>query len=98
MVDDQFSRAVVAYIGLVGRLSPESKEQRVIEAIGDGGLEVLSRVVALLEEVYAVEPPLWSNSNFEPYEQVESWLWVNHPELSRNAMRAIANQYAFDYR
>ena len=98
MVDDQLSRAVLAYIGIVGRLSPESKEQRVIEAIGDSVLDVLPRVVALLDEVYAVEPPLWSSSNFEPYEQVESWLWTNHLELSREAMRAIANQYAFDYK
>jgi hypothetical protein len=98
MVDEELSRGVLAYIGIVGRLLPEPAEKRVIDTLGDRGQDVLPRVTALLDEVFAVEPPLWSNPNFEPYEQVESWLWMTHPELSIKAMRAIANRYAFDYK
>jgi hypothetical protein len=100
MVDEQFSRAVLAYVGAPGRLEGTSPEDRVVEVVGDkAGLDLIPRIRHLLEDLHGAEPPLWAAySVVEIAGRAEGWLRSQHPELSQEAIRALANQLAFDWK
>lgn len=100
VVDEELGRAVLAYVGVPGRLEDASPEDRVVQVVGDkAGLDVLPRIRHLLDDLYNAEPPLWAaESGAEVGRRAESWLGSRHPELTGEAIRALANQFAFDWK
>jgi hypothetical protein len=99
MVDESLSRAVLAYVGTPGRTRDADPEARVVEEIGGAGLDLIPRVKSLVDELHDATPPLWAADSVEEIgHRVEVWLRGNYPELSDEAVRALANQYAFDWR
>jgi hypothetical protein len=99
MVDESLSRAVLAYIGTPGRIRDVTPEDHVIEDMGGAGLDLIPPVKSLVDELYEAKPPLWAADSVDAIGQrVGAWLRQHHPELSDEAIRAVANQYAFDWR
>jgi hypothetical protein len=100
MVDEELSRAVLAYVGAPGRLGDRSSEDRVMQVVGErAGFDLVPRIRRLLEDLHNAEPPLWAaESVAEIGRRAEAWLGSRHPELSGEAIRALANQFAFDWK
>lgn len=99
MVDEELSRAVLAYVGSPGRLGDRSPEDRVIDVVGERAGPDLAPCPRLLEDLNHADPPLWAaESVAEIGHRAEGWLGSRHPELSREASRALANQFAFDWK
>ncbi len=97
--DESLSQAVVAYLGVPGRLDGVDPEERVLKALGDSGLDLLPAVKAIVDEVYEAEPPLWAADSLEEIgRRVETWLRENHPELTDEAVQALTNRFAFDWK
>ena len=100
VVDEELSRAVLAYVGVAGRLEDASPENRVVQVVGGkASRNLFPRIRDLLDDLYNAEPPLWaSDSVAEVGRRAESWLGSRHPELTGEAIRALANQFAFDWK
>ena len=89
----------MAYVGTAGRLDRRSPEDRVAEAEGDAGRQLLPRVRDLIDDVYSTEPPLWQAASVsEMGRNVEAYLQAHWPELSDEAVQAVCNNYAFDWK
>lgn len=58
MIDDQYSRAVVAYVGKIGHLNARPPEDRIVEAIGDRSPDVVPRIRAMLDDLYSAQPTM----------------------------------------
>jgi len=99
VVDELLSRCVVAYVGTAGRFDRQSPEERVVEHAGADGFELLPTVKEIVEAVYDADPPLY---NFRAVsgmgDAVKQFLCERCPELSPEAVDAIANNFAFDYK
>lgn len=54
--DESLSQALVAYVGVPGRLDGVDPEERVVNALGASGLDLLTAVKAVVDEVYEAEP------------------------------------------
>ena len=99
MIDPLLSRCLLAFVGTPGRLDPRSPEERVVEIAPHEALDLLPRVKAIVDEVYSAEPSLWqSNSTLEMGAQVETFVTARHPELSPEAVDALANNFCFDWK
>jgi hypothetical protein len=100
MVDEELSRAVLAYVGTPGRLGDGSPEDRVTRVAGEqAGLDLVPRIRRLLDDLYNANPPLWAGESVaEIGRRAEDWLGLSYPELSAEATRAVANQFAFDWK
>jgi hypothetical protein len=98
--DEELSRAVLAYVGTPGRLGDGSPEDRVIHVVGElAGLDLVPRIRRLLDDLHNADPPLWAaESVAEIGRRAEGWLGLRHPELSAEAIRALANEFAFDWK
>jgi len=98
MIDESLSRAVLAYVGTPGHLSGVA-EERVVEVMGDAGLDLIPRVKLLMDDLYGAEPPLCAAESLEEIgRRVESWLRLHRPELSDEAIRKLVNRYTFDFK
>jgi hypothetical protein len=98
MIDEIFSRAVVAYVGPVGAFDSRSPEARVAEAVGGLESAVIARIRAMLSDLHAAEPPLWDSPEIARVaDNAVAWLATEHPELSSAAVRAIANRFAYEW-
>jgi hypothetical protein len=61
--------------------------------------DLLPRIKAILDELHAADPPLWQAATVaEIGRRVEAWLRAHHPELSDEAITAVSNQFAFEWR
>ena len=99
MADDLLSRCVVAYVGTPGRLDTRSPEERVVECAGERGFDLLPPVKELVGAVYDADPPLYNSRTVnEMGDAVARFLRERHPELSEEAVEAVANRFAFDYK
>ena len=99
MLDALLSDAVIAYVGVPGRLDAGSPEERVVARVGDGGLAVLPRVREVVDGVYAADPPLHAfESLSEMGQAVDGWLEQRHPELSPAARRAIVDDFTYAWK
>jgi hypothetical protein len=100
MVDEGLSRAVLAYVGVPGRLGDRSLEDRVIQVAGEGAaLDLVPRVRRLLDDLHDADPPLWAAESVgEIGRRAEAWLGLRYPELTAEAIRALANGFAFDWK
>ena len=100
MIDAPLSVAVAVFVGQAGRLDEVSPEQRVVERVGyDAALDLLPRVRAVVDGLYGADPPLSYDANPpELGRRASEWLHRNHPELSPDAVRAVANKFAYDWR
>ena len=60
---------------------------------------MIPRIRDLLEDLYAAEPPLWAvDSVAEIAGSAEVWLRSRYSDLSEEAIGALANQFAFDWK
>ena len=99
MIDERYSRAVVAYIGRVGQPDAQALEDRVADAAGQPAAEIVPRIQAMLNDLNAADPPLWDTADIaEVGRRAKSWLRAHHPELSGAAITAVSNRFAFDWR
>jgi hypothetical protein len=99
VIDDQYSHAVVAYIGDVGHLDAQTPEDRVVEAVGDLAPDVVPRIRAMLDDLYSTQPPLWNDPDIANVgRRAAAWLRNRHSELSDAAIEAVANQFTFDWK
>jgi len=93
------SAAVVAFVGVAGRLDPRSPEQRVVAAVGDRGRDVLPAVQGIIDDVYGARPPLSDLQSIgEIADAVRAYLGSRHPELSDEAVTAVVNRFTYDWR
>jgi hypothetical protein len=98
MIDEQLSAALIAYLGVPGRLD-QSPEARLVEAAGDSAPDLMPRITAILDQCYEEEntSSFWQAGTVaEMGRAVDEWLRANHAELSDDAIRAVANWYTFD--
>jgi hypothetical protein len=99
MADELLSSAVIAFVGTPGRLDSQSPEARVVQSIGDDGHDLLPAVKAIVDAVYLANPPLYDFPTVgEMADAVEAFLLQRYPELSPNAVKIVANAFAFDYK
>ena len=99
MSDELLSACVIAYFGSPGQSPGRSPEDRVVDTVGQIGLDVLPAVKALLDEVYDADPPLFNYRTVsEMGRAVMEFLRERHPQLSPEAANAVANQFTFDYK
>ena len=99
MIDEQYSRAVVAYIGKVGHLESRSPEDRVANTVGDLAPDLVARIRAMLNDLYSAEPPLWNSGDIADVgRRATTWLRDRYPELSDDAIGAVSNQFAFEWK
>lgn len=98
MIDEIFSRAVIAYVGRVGAFDSRSPGARVSEATVDLEGGVIPRIREVLSDLHAAEPPLWNSPDIARVaDNAVAWLATEHPELSSAAVRAIANRFAYEW-
>jgi hypothetical protein len=97
MIDEQLSAALIAYLGVPGRLD-QSPEARLVEAAGDSAPDLMPRITASLDQCYEEEKSsFWQAGTVaEMGRAVDEWLRANHAELSDDAIRAVANRFTFD--
>jgi hypothetical protein len=99
VVDEQYSRAVIAYIGRVGHLDTRDPEDSVADAVGDLAPDLVPRIRAKLDDLYSAEPPLWNAKDLtEVGRRAMTWLRDRYPELSDDATKAVSNQFAFAWK
>jgi hypothetical protein len=99
MPDEALSKALIAFLGTVGRLEAESPEHRVVAAIGDQALDLIPRVKDIVEAFYTAAPPLSQASSVAQLgENACRWLRRNHPELTEEAVSQLANRFSFDWK
>lgn len=101
VTDEQFSRAVVAYIGRVPRLNGDPEADVAALGIGMGGL--IPRIRAMLDDLYAADLQNVSTGDHFSYvaelgSRAQAWLRTHQPELSDEAVDAVSNQFAFNWR
>ncbi len=99
MIDEQYSRAGLAYIGKVGQLDARAPEDRVAAAVGDLAPDLVARIRAMLDDLYSAQPRLWNSGDIADVgRRATTWLRDRYPELSDDAIRAVSNQFAFDWK
>jgi hypothetical protein len=99
MVDQLLSRGLIEFLGTPGQVEEKSPEARVADVVGDAAVDLLPRIQALLDEVYAPELRLWEERTVgDIADRVSRWLRAHHPELSDDAINAVSNQFAFDWK
>ena len=99
VIDQPLSSSVVAFIGSVGHLDAVPPEERVARVAGNAAFDILPRIKGILDEVYSADPPLFQTaSTSDMYWRVDAFLRGRHAELSDDAIKAIANQFAFDWK
>lgn len=99
VIDVELSHAVVTYLGSPGVLNARDPELRVVDLLGDRAHDVVPRIQAMLDDLYAVSPPLWNTASLQEMgRNVERWLSEHHPELEAAAVDAVANSYTFTYK
>jgi hypothetical protein len=99
MVDQLFSQGMLAFVGVPGRLSAKSPEDCVVDVAGDAALDLLPRIKAILDGLHAADPPLWQAATVaEIGRRAEAWLRAHHPELSDEAITAVSNHFAFEWK
>lgn len=86
-------------IGNVGQPDTRSPEDRIADAVGDLALDLVPRIRAMLDDLDSVEPPLWDSEDIaEVARRATTWLRDRYPTLSDDAIRAVANQFAFTWK
>jgi hypothetical protein len=71
----------------------------MIEAVGDAAVDLAPRARSILDQVYATDPPLYGAATIaEMGHLVCRWLETHHPELSDEAINAVANRFTFDWK
>jgi hypothetical protein len=99
VIDEQYSRAVLAYIGKVGQHDARAREDRVAAAVGDLAPDLVARIRAMLDDLYSAELPLWNSRDIADVgRRATTWLRDRYPELSDDAIGAVSNQFAFDWK
>lgn len=99
MVDEKYSEAVIAFVGVAGRLDSRSPEERVAAIFGDAAFDLVPRIREMLGRLYSVDPPLWAHSDIaEVGRQAGQWLRAHYPTLSDDAVKAVTNRFSFDWR
>ncbi|HEY8474540.1 MAG TPA: hypothetical protein VIL37_18140 [Natronosporangium sp.] len=99
MVDRALSEGIIAYVGVPGRLDDRPAEDRVVAAIGSArAAEVLPRITAIMHEMYATRELSGTPDLAELGRRAEVWLRAECPELSGEAVNAVANRFAFDWK
>jgi hypothetical protein len=72
---------MLAFLGIAGQLRTNSAEECVVELAGDAALDLLPRIKAILEELYAVDPsPRQAATPVEIAGRAKAWLATHHPE------------------
>ena len=99
MLDVRLSEAVIAFVGEPGRVDSRSPEERVVERLGDQGIDVLGDVKQIVCGVYDADPPLHHFATLsEIGEAVCDFLHREYPQLSEDAVNAVANRFTYDWR
>ena len=99
MADRQLSRAIRAYVGIVGKLDPTDPEDRVRVAFGSKTAELVPLIKSVMAEVEAERQTFWQTADIsEMGRQIETMVRSRHPEISKKAAHAIANKFTFDWR
>lgn len=97
-VDQTLSSAVLVYLSVGRKPWPSRDAEGVETAFGDAALDLVPRIKAIEEEVYAKDPE-WAAVSFdEAVSGVEAMLRETHPELTDQALMALVNAFAFDWR
>lgn len=99
MIDPVLSASVTAFVGDPGHLDPRSAEERVVASVGDRGLGLIRAVTQIVDSVYEADPPLYNRPSIsEVGEAAQDFLRGRYPELSDEAVRAVANRFSFDWK
>lgn len=100
MIDEQLSLSVLAFVGVPGRWRAGSDEDHVVAAVGaTAAPDLLTRIKGIEHELYEAAPVLWqAPSVLEIGLRTEAWLKAHHPELSDDAISALANRFSFENR
>ena len=99
-VDAELSRAVTVYVTTRPYGYPRPDASALAAAFGSESAAALrARVDVLIGEMFAATPP-WAERNgpmedVEIYDAVVSSVGERHPELSPEAVAALANYYTF---
>jgi hypothetical protein len=96
VIDDQMSRAVVAYIRGAGLAWPHQSLEAVATAMGADGAERLGPHLKRLADEAVYWPVDWNRHDLQSaMEVVRSGLSERHPELSREAVEALVWDFGY---
>lgn len=98
-VDDDLSRAVVAYIGFNTELAPLISRERVVDVFGpERGEELLPTVEEIMTTANAVDID-WKSHDFKTAaDVVVERVRERYPGLSADALKAIDWNFSFAFR
>ncbi|WP_338178658.1 hypothetical protein [Jatrophihabitans sp.] len=99
MQDAKLSDALVTYVwGTGGRSWPSRDPEAVQIRFADDALDLVPRILAIFDLVDGA-PPFWQTEDLATAtDRIEGLVRDEHPELSDDAIRAIANQYSFTWK
>ena len=97
--DSRVSRAVVVWIGWRREVRPSRDEQAVVEEFGDPDwLDLLVRVRRLEDDFYRSSARLEVPDLHEMGQQAAADFRALHPEISEDAVQALAWCYTYDHK
>ena len=98
-MNQRISEAVVVWTGYGSTASPRRDERAFVEAFGDeGALDLLLMVRRLEKEFYASDARHTAPGLKEMGDAAAAQFRALHPELSQDAIRALAWCYTYDYK
>lgn len=93
------SRAIIVWTGKGETARPERDEARLVERVGrDLAVALLPTIRALEQEFYESDAREWAASDKEMFDAAAERFRARHPELSDDAVAALAWCYAFDFK
>ena len=99
MIDDDLSRAMVAYIREAGRAWPHRSLEAVAEAIGADTARRLGPRLKRLADDTLYWPVDWDrHDSMSAMEVVRAGPTERHPELSHEAIEALIWEFSYVYR
>ena len=99
MIDDELSRAVVAYLRGAGLAWPHRSLDAVAEVVGAGTAERLRPGLERLADETLYWPVDWGcHDLLSAMEVVRGGLAERHPELSGDAVEALVWEFSYVYR
>jgi hypothetical protein len=98
-MSDVISRAIVVWSGWGSFSSPRQDEQLVVDAFGaDEALDLIPEVRRLADDFYKSDARHRAKDLVEMGELASTAFRVRHPEVSGEAVGALAWCYTFDYK